>query len=84
MESTNLKVIITPPSLMKSLMAGFDAVSNHVSLILFSVLLDLLLWFGPHVRIAKLFEPIFQQAAAYPGDAKRRHAGADCAPARSG
>lgn len=47
-------------------MAGFDAVTNHVSLISFSVLLDLLLWFGPHVRIAKLFEPIFQQAATYP------------------
>ena len=66
MESTNLKVILTPPSLMKSLMAGFDAVSNNISLILFSVLLDLLLWFGPHVRIAKLFEPVFQQAAAIP------------------
>ena len=66
MESTNLKAILTPPSLMKSLMAGFDAVSNHVSLILFSVLLDLVLWFGPHVRIVKLFEPIFQQAATYP------------------
>jgi hypothetical protein len=66
MDSTNLKAILTPPSLMKSLMAGFDAVSNHVSLILFSVLLDVLLWFGPHVRIARLFEPVFQQAAAYP------------------
>jgi hypothetical protein len=66
MESTNLKVILTPPSLMKSLMAGFDAVSNHIGLILFSVSLDLLLWFGPHVRIAKLFEPVFQQVAAYP------------------
>jgi hypothetical protein len=65
MESTNLKVILTPPSLMKSLMAGFDAVSNHISLILFSVLLDLLLWFGPHLRIARLFEPIFQQATAF-------------------
>lgn len=66
MESTNLNAIASPPSLMKSLMAGFDAISNHVSLVLFSVLLDLLLWFGPHVRIAKLFEPVFQQAAAYP------------------
>ena len=61
-----MNVIATPPSLMKSLMAGFDAISNHVSLILFSVLLDLVLWFGPHVRIAKLFEPVFKQAAAYP------------------
>jgi len=46
--------------------AGFDAVSTHVSLLLFSVLLDLLLWLGPHVRIARLFDPLFQQAAAYP------------------
>lgn len=61
-----MNAIASPPSLMKSLMAGFDAISNHVSLVLFSVLLDLLLWFGPHVRIAKLFEPVFQQAAAYP------------------
>jgi hypothetical protein len=66
MESKNLKAILNPPSLKNSLMAGFDAVSNHISLILFSVLLDIVLWFGPHVRIAKLFEPIFQQAAAYP------------------
>jgi hypothetical protein len=61
-----LKAILTPPSLMKSLMAGFDAVTNNLSLILFSVLLDMLLWFGPHVRIARLFEPVFQQVATIP------------------
>ena len=83
MESTNLKVVLTPPSLIKSLMAGFDAVSNHVSLILFSVLLDLLLWFGPHLRIARLFEPIFQQVAAYQ-EMQSAERWSYCALARSG
>jgi hypothetical protein len=51
---------------MKSLTAGFDVVSNHFSLILFSVLLDFLLWIGPHVRLMKVIEPIFREAAAIP------------------
>jgi hypothetical protein len=66
MDSNNLKVLLSPPGLIKSLLAGFDAVTNHVGLILFSILLDLTLWFGPHVRIARLFEPIFQQASTIP------------------
>lgn len=66
MESTTLKAVTAPPSLMKSLMAGFDVVSNHLGLILFSVLLDILLWFGPHVRFARIFAPVFEQAAEFP------------------
>lgn len=42
------------PSLMTSLMAGFDAVANHLGLILFSVVLDIFLWFGPHLRLKEL------------------------------
>lgn len=55
-----------PPSLMKSIMAGFDVITNHGSLVLFSIGLDLLLWFGPRVRLVTLFEPVFEQAAALP------------------
>ncbi len=51
---------------MKSIMAGFDVIANHFSLILFSVGLDLLLWFGPRIRLLKLFEPVFEQAASIP------------------
>jgi hypothetical protein len=51
---------------MKSLMAGFDVVSNHLGLILFSLVLDLFLWFGPRVRLAGVFDPIFEQAASLP------------------
>ncbi len=62
METTNSKPIFSPPSLTKSLMAGFDVISNHASLILFSVLLDIFLWFGPRIQLVRLLEPFFKQA----------------------
>lgn len=65
MESTNLKVMSSPPSLMKSLMAGFDVVSNHLGLIFFSVLFDLLLWFGPQLRLASAFSPLLEQIESF-------------------
>jgi hypothetical protein len=58
-----LKITSRPPSLISSLMAGFDVVSNHISLILFSVFFDLVIWFGPRLRIAGLFEPVLAQSA---------------------
>ena len=51
---------------MKSIMAGFDVIANHLSLVLFSIGLDLLLWFGPRLRLLTLFEPIFKQAETLP------------------
>ncbi len=53
------------PSLMKSLMAGFDAISAHIGIILLPVLLDVTLWLGPRLRLAKLFESALQDMAAY-------------------
>lgn len=47
-----------PPQLIPSLVGGFNAVANNIYLILAPVVLDLLLWFGPHVRVRDLFEPI--------------------------
>jgi hypothetical protein len=44
-------------------MAGFDAISNHVGLIFFSVTLDLLLWIGPRLSVAQLVESFFLRAA---------------------
>jgi hypothetical protein len=55
-----------PPGVMSSLRAGFDTVSSHVSLILVPVLLDLLLWLGPRLRVDGLVDPfirlLFRQA----------------------
>jgi hypothetical protein len=61
MDSANTQVVPVPPSLMKSLMAGFDAVSNHIELLLFPILVDLFLWIGPHVRILGLLQTALQQ-----------------------
>lgn len=48
------EILPNPPSLMASLLAGFDAVATHVVLILFPAALDLFLWLGPHLKIQKL------------------------------
>ncbi len=66
MNSTNLQVMPAPPSLMKSLMAGFDAISNHIGLLLFSFSLDVFLWLGPRLRMADLFDMFLNQPAGIP------------------
>lgn len=52
-----------PPGLVASLAAGFDAVANHITLILLPFMLDLLLWLGPHLRIKALLLPIMDGMA---------------------
>lgn len=47
---------------MKSLTAGFDVVSNHLSILLFSLTLDLFIWFGPRLSLSRLFEQFFARA----------------------
>jgi hypothetical protein len=56
MNLTNSQAIPAPPNLVRSLLAGFDVVANHLGLVFFSIGLDLLLWFGPQIRLQKLFE----------------------------
>jgi hypothetical protein len=66
MNSSDLHILPAPPSLMKSLMAGFDAITNHIGLILFTVVMDLFLWLGPRLNIANLFQGVVEQAASFP------------------
>jgi hypothetical protein len=53
MNTADKQVLPAPPSLMKSLKAGFDAITNHIELILFPIALDLFLWFGPHFSLSR-------------------------------
>ena len=64
--SPNTKILPAPPSLTRSLMAGFDAVTNHLGLIIFTVFLDLLLWFGPKFRLLIMVETFFDQLISLP------------------
>lgn len=46
------------PKLIPSILGGFEAVANHVHLIILPILLDILLWFGPHLRVKSLLQPL--------------------------
>lgn len=64
---------LTPPRLIPAFVAGFNAVANHIYLIAFPVLLDLLLWLGPLMRVKNLVQPVFeetvkQMSGLYPAD----------------
>lgn len=50
---------------MKALTAGFDAISNHAWLVVFTFLFDSLLWIGPRYRLYALFKEILTQPAAF-------------------
>lgn len=54
-----------PPKLLPSLRTGFDAITNHLVLILIPMALDLFLWLGPHLRIQKIIESILAQLLAF-------------------
>ncbi|MCJ7623302.1 MAG: hypothetical protein MUO76_07345 [Anaerolineaceae bacterium] len=58
METKTEKIAGSPPRLIPSLVAGFNAVANNIQLIIPPILLDLLIWFGPHLSLRELLEPI--------------------------
>jgi hypothetical protein len=64
MKTSNSRVLLSPPSLIAALRAGFDAIANHVALIIFPIALDLYLWLGPHLRLKQLIETIVSQLVA--------------------
>jgi hypothetical protein len=56
MNSTDSQTIPAPPNIIKAFRLGFDTIVSHLGLILFAVLFDMLLWLGPHLSLAKLFQ----------------------------
>jgi hypothetical protein len=59
MKSVKSQALPAPPSLTGSLRAGFDATANHIELLLLPVLVDLMLWFGPHLRLDEMVKQLF-------------------------
>jgi hypothetical protein len=45
-----------PPNVLKSIKNGFDAITKHLVLLLFPIGLDLLLWFGPKLKIKSIID----------------------------
>ncbi len=54
------------PKIIPSLRAGFDAVASHIWLILPPVIIDLIIWLGPHLRIESMLQPFLQTMQELP------------------
>jgi len=50
-----------PPRLFNSVVAGFNTVAGNIQLILIPLALDLFLWFGPHLSIKNLLQPLYEE-----------------------
>jgi hypothetical protein len=57
----------TPPSLIASLRSGFDAIANHVVVILLPLVLDLVLWLGPHIQVKTVILNVVNTLTSSPG-----------------
>jgi len=64
MQSSERPKLPAPPGLVASLTAGFDAVASHVAVIILPILLDLLLWLGPHLYLKDIMQPVLAQMAS--------------------
>ena len=49
------------PNLIGAIRSGFDAITNHILLILFPIFLDLILWFGPRIKLTGLINSTWDQ-----------------------
>jgi len=69
MLNTDSQIKPRPPRLIPSLVEGFNAVAGQIHLIFFPIAIDLLLWFGPLVRVKDLLMPVMARAAELSGEA---------------
>jgi hypothetical protein len=61
MQSQPATIVGNPPRLFNSVVAGFNTVAGNIQLILIPLALDLFLWFGPHLSIKQLLQPLFEE-----------------------
>jgi len=63
MDKTESQVRPAPPNTIASLRAGFDAVANQITIIIIPLMIDLLLWLGPHLQVKTLINNFISQIA---------------------
>lgn len=62
MNTTPTPTTEAPPRLIAAFSRGFSTVANHIYLLIFPIALDLLLWFGPRMRVRDLFQPALDES----------------------
>ena len=74
MEVSRIENLPPPPGIISSIKAGFDAVAARVTAIFLPLLLNLLLWLGPRLRMEEMFKgmeadmALFWQASRIPSE----------------
>jgi hypothetical protein len=61
MNRDNQRILPPAPNLIRAIRSGFDAITNHILLILFPIALDLFLWAGPRLRLTGLIKSTSDQ-----------------------
>lgn len=61
MNRENQLTLPPAPNLIGAIRSGFDATTNHLLLILFPIILDFVLWFGPRLRLTDLINSLSNQ-----------------------
>lgn len=67
MNNSSTQLTINPPRLIPSILQGFELIANHIGLILFPILLDLVIYFGPHFQLKTVLQPFIQNMTGVPG-----------------
>jgi hypothetical protein len=62
---TESQELPAPPRLIPAMVAGFDAIANHILLITFPLGLDLLIWLAPHLRLKVLIETFLAEITLF-------------------
>lgn len=57
---------IQKPSIIQALLSGFNTIANKPYLLIFPILLDLFLWFGPAWRVDQFFMPLITALSGVP------------------
>ncbi len=65
---SEIQTLPPPPGIIGSLRTGFDVIAAHISAILLPLVLDLLLWFGPHVNMTQLIQPVLAEFKGFAAD----------------
>jgi len=54
-----------PPGIIGSLRSGFDTIAAHITAITLPLVLDLLLWLGPHISMDQLIQPVLAEFQSF-------------------
>lgn len=54
-----------PPKLIQAFATGFNTVANHAYLLILPIGIDLLMWFGPRLRLQGLLSPFIDNTTRY-------------------